>query len=82
MRKGSNDDVEKNTYIFFQQLTGREREVAKLISESKTNHEISYELIISKKTVEKHITSIYKKFEVDSRVAVTRILIMCNLIEV
>lgn len=48
-------------------LTPKEREVLKLIAEDKTNIDISIELMISKRTVEHHITSILRKLDVDSR---------------
>ncbi|MCC9022016.1 response regulator [Bacillus nakamurai] len=49
-------------------LTQKEREVLKLIAEDKTNMEISTELTISKRTVERHISSIIQKLEANSRV--------------
>lgn len=49
-------------------LTHKEREVLKLIAEDKSNYEIGKELIISKRTVEHHISSIIKKMNADSRV--------------
>lgn len=49
-------------------LTSKEREILKLIAEDKTNIEISDELMISKRTVEHHISSIIRKLDVDSRV--------------
>ncbi|MGG0337198.1 response regulator [Priestia aryabhattai] len=49
-------------------LTKKEREVLKLIAQDKTNIEISGELIISKRTVERHISSILRKLDADSRV--------------
>ncbi|MDF2859423.1 MAG: DNA-binding response regulator, luxR family protein, partial [Neobacillus sp.] len=49
-------------------LTQKEREVLKLIAEDKTNYEISEELMISKRTVERHVSSILQKLDADSRV--------------
>ncbi|MGG2108006.1 response regulator [Lysinibacillus pakistanensis] len=49
-------------------LTSKEREILKLIAEDKTNIEISDELMLSKRTVEHHISSIIRKLDVDSRV--------------
>ena len=51
-----------------QTLTPKEREILKLIAEDKTNIEISDELMLSKRTVEYHISSIIRKLDVDSRV--------------
>ena len=49
-------------------LTKTELEVLKLISQDKTNSEISEILVISKRTVEHHVSSIINKLKVDSRV--------------
>lgn len=50
------------------QLTMTEIEILQLISQEKKNHEIAKQLNMSKRTVEYHITSIFQKLEVDSRV--------------
>jgi non-specific serine/threonine protein kinase len=50
------------------QLTGREREVAALVSESLTSAQIARRLVISRRTVDTHIASIYAKLGVSSRV--------------
>jgi len=47
-------------------LTKREREVASLLVEGKSNAQIAIELDISEKTVEYHLTNIYKKLGVSS----------------
>jgi two-component system, NarL family, response regulator LiaR len=49
-------------------LTKMELQILKLISEDKTNAEISEMLMISKRTVEHHVSSIIRKLDVDSRV--------------
>jgi predicted ATPase/DNA-binding CsgD family transcriptional regulator len=49
------------------ELTGREREIAALIAHSKSNSEIAEELVISKRTVETHITNILSKLDFTSR---------------
>lgn len=49
-------------------LSSREYEILELIATGYSNIEISKELFISEKTVKNHITSIYNKIEVDSRV--------------
>lgn len=53
-------------------LTGREREVAELIADRRTNKEIAEELFLSTKTVETHIRNIFNKLGVASRVDVAR----------
>ena len=49
-------------------LTEREKEVAKLVAEGKTNNEISKVLCISLHTVNAHIDHIYDKLNIHSRV--------------
>ncbi|HEU0292249.1 MAG TPA: LuxR C-terminal-related transcriptional regulator [Anaerolineales bacterium] len=53
-------------------LTGREREVVALIGQGKTNGEIAVELVLSKRTVEKHIANILSKLELTSRAQIVR----------
>ena len=50
------------------ELTPREQEVLKLIAAGKSNQEIALKLHISESTVEKHLSSIYAKLGVSSRV--------------
>jgi DNA-binding CsgD family transcriptional regulator len=53
-------------------LTGREREVAALIGRGKTNAEIATELVLSKRTVETHVSRILFKLGLASRAQVMR----------
>jgi DNA-binding CsgD family transcriptional regulator/tetratricopeptide (TPR) repeat protein len=48
-------------------LTIREREIANLIAAGKTNREVAQTLVISERTVETHVASIYGKFGVSNR---------------
>jgi DNA-binding CsgD family transcriptional regulator len=48
-------------------LTARERQVARVAASGLSNREIAQELFVSKKTVETHLGSIYRKLEVSSR---------------
>jgi DNA-binding NarL/FixJ family response regulator len=50
-------------------LTLREAEVLTHVVEGKVNGEISSDLGISERTVEKHLESIYRKLGVESRTA-------------
>ena len=50
-------------------LTPRECEVMELIAAGLTNHEIADRLVISRKTAKNHVHHVYKRLNVDSRVA-------------
>ena len=53
-------------------LTEREREVAVMIALGKSNSEIAGELVLSKRTVEKHIANILSKLDFTSRTQIVR----------
>ncbi len=53
-------------------LTEREREVAALIGQGKSNSEIATELVLSKRTVETHVSHILSKLGLSSRAQVIR----------
>ena len=54
------------------QLTGREREVLRLIARGYTYKEVARELYISAKTVESHVSSVLRKLQLSSRHQLTR----------
>jgi DNA-binding NarL/FixJ family response regulator len=62
-------------------LTPREREVLKLIAESRSNRQIAADLVISEKTVERHRENILDKLGMHDRVELTRYAIRTGLIE-
>ncbi|MEO3746739.1 AAA family ATPase [Plantactinospora sp. B5E13] len=53
-------------------LSAREREVAELVAQGLTNHQIAGQLVLSPRTVETHVTRIIAKLGVPSRAAVAR----------
>lgn len=55
-------------------LSGRESEVAALVTEGYTNHQIAERLFISDRTVETHLSRIFAKLGVSSRVGVANAL--------
>jgi DNA-binding NarL/FixJ family response regulator len=53
------------------QLTGRELEVLRLLAAGRTNREIARELVISERTVDRHVSNVFTKLDVQSRSAAT-----------
>jgi DNA-binding CsgD family transcriptional regulator len=54
------------------ELTKRERQVAALIARGKTNNDIAEELVLSKRTVEKHAANILSKLGLTNRSQIVR----------
>jgi DNA-binding NarL/FixJ family response regulator len=52
-------------------LTARELEVLRLVAEGRTNRAIADELVLSERTVDRHVSNIYAKLRVSSRAAAT-----------
>jgi DNA-binding NarL/FixJ family response regulator len=52
-------------------LTARELQVLGLVATGKTNRAIAAELVISEKTVARHVSNIFDKIAVSSRAAAT-----------
>ena len=62
-------------------LTAREREIAVLIAQGKSNGEIADELVLSKRTVEKHVANILSKLGVTSRAQIVRWVLQSGLLK-
>jgi DNA-binding NarL/FixJ family response regulator len=60
-------------------LTAREVEVLQLVAQGLTNEQVAEQLVISPRTVNTHLTSIFSKIGVSSRGAATRYAIEHNL---
>jgi ATP/maltotriose-dependent transcriptional regulator MalT len=52
-------------------LSAREQEVLRLLASGATNRSIAVELVISEKTVARHVANIYAKLDISSRAAAT-----------
>ena len=52
-------------------LTGRELEVLALVAAGRSNREIAGDLVISERTVARHVANIFAKLDVSSRAAAT-----------
>jgi non-specific serine/threonine protein kinase len=63
------------------QLSPRERQVAILIAQGKSNGEIADELVVSKRTVESHIANILSKLGVTNRAQIVRWAIISGLVK-
>jgi DNA-binding CsgD family transcriptional regulator len=62
----------KPAVIYPDGLTAREVEVLRLLAQGLTDTQIAGQLVISPRTVNNHLTSIYSKIQVSSRSAATR----------
>ena len=62
-------------------MTARELEVLRLLVQDLSNPQIAERLVLSRRTVEAHLRSIYGKFGVKSRDAAIRYAIEHGLIE-
>ncbi|MCG7205590.1 helix-turn-helix transcriptional regulator [Streptomyces arenae] len=56
-------------------LSGREREIARLVSQGMTNHRVAEALFLSVRTVETHLGQIYRKLGVANRASLTHVLL-------
>lgn len=61
-------------------LTGREVEILRLVAAGLSNPQIAEKLILSRRTVELHLHTIFSKIEVSSRVEATRFAINYGLV--
>jgi DNA-binding NarL/FixJ family response regulator len=58
----------------------REVEILRLVAQGLTDAQVAVQLMISNRTVNRHLTSIYSKLGVDSRTAASRFAIDERLI--
>jgi DNA-binding CsgD family transcriptional regulator len=65
------DDLRKSVPRRISGLTEREVQVLRLIASGKTNKAIARELSLSEKTVDRHVSNIFAKTDVNSRAAAT-----------
>lgn len=65
----------------WENLTEREMDVLRLISQGRSNKEIARTLSISEKTVKNHITNVFRKLQVDDRTQAVLFAIKHRLVE-
>jgi DNA-binding NarL/FixJ family response regulator len=63
-------------------LTGREKEILKLICEGYSNHQISEKLFISQRTVERHRASLLEKTNANNSISLVVYAIKNKLVEI
>jgi predicted ATPase/class 3 adenylate cyclase/DNA-binding CsgD family transcriptional regulator len=68
------------TYPYPDGLTAREVDVLRLVAQGLTDAQVAEQLVISPRTVNKHLTTIYGKIQVSSRSAATRYAIEHHLL--
>lgn len=61
-------------------LTGREIEVLALVAAGRSNRQIGSELVLSERTVARHVSNIFAKLDVSSRAAATAIALKQKII--
>ena len=69
------------TSISYEPLTARELEVLRLLAQDLNNPQIAEHLVVSRRTVEAHLRSIYDKLGVRSRDAAIRFALEHGLVE-
>jgi len=62
-------------------LSLRELQVLKLVASGKTNRSVADELFISERTVDRHMSNIFNKLDVSSRVEATAFALKNNMLE-
>ena len=71
-RAPSRADLGARRSAALESLSRREREIADLVRDRKTNREIAADLFLSEKTVESHLRNVFAKLGASSRVEVAR----------
>jgi DNA-binding CsgD family transcriptional regulator len=56
-------------------LTSSERSVAAIVAEGATNREAAARLFLSRHTIDFHLRQIFRKLDISSRVALTRLVV-------
>jgi len=65
-------------YAELDELTPQELQVARMIAAGKNNGQTAASLFISRKTVEAHLTRVYRKLGIHSRTELTRVVLTCD----
>ncbi|GAG53167.1 unnamed protein product, partial [marine sediment metagenome] len=60
-------------------LTPRQREVLRYVANGRTNDDIARRLVVSRRTVERHVASILDRFGVENRAAAAAVAVAAGL---
>jgi LuxR family transcriptional regulator, maltose regulon positive regulatory protein len=63
------------------EVTPREREVLRLLTEGLTNQQIAARLVVSEHTVHRHVTNILRKLDLPSRTAAAALAVRSGLLD-
>lgn len=74
-------DVAQRNHDLVSDLTPRETDVVELLVEGRTNRQIGEALYITEKTVERHVTSILSKLQVDNRTEAAAVVRQRSLLD-
>jgi DNA-binding CsgD family transcriptional regulator len=74
------DSLDKHVASMPNPLTARELQVLRLIATGKTNKAIAATLIVSERTIDRHVSNIFSKLDVPSRAAATAYAYNHNLV--
>ncbi len=72
--KATGETVRRSSPDTRDELTPQERQIATLVANGATNREVAAGVFLSTKTVEKHLSSVYRKLGVRSRTELARLL--------
>jgi len=70
-----------DTGVPLRELTPREREVLRLVTEGLTNRQIAERLVVSEHTIHRHVTNMLRKLELPSRTAAAALAARLGLLE-
>jgi DNA-binding NarL/FixJ family response regulator len=71
---------DEDVYVLDQKLTRREQEVLRLVAEGHTDREVAETLVISHRTVNRHLSNIFVKLDVAGRAAAVAFAIRQGLV--
>ena len=72
--RAAGEAVERAASLPAEELTPQELRIAMLVAQGRTNPEVAAEVFISRKTVEHHLSQIYRKLGIRSRTDLARLM--------